>query len=188
MSERLHVMTSLVRRAVITGVDTLLYGALRQHQQQELEVLIQRNEQLHGKSSQGFVYQTIPYLVEHPQYHRVLPLHDLLLPDFTVWQVNWQTLFGNEATKVNLYLRRATVCCNFEEELFQIVPESLHDVIQQQVFQGSASALPLSDPESSFSFQKLFADVQANYPGMFELMAARRVTNILLGYSEVQGD
>lgn len=184
MNERPHVMTSLVRVAVITGVDALLYGALRQHQQQELEVLIQRNAQLQGNPSRGFVYQSVSYLVQNPQYRKVHTLHDELLLEFLTWQTNWQALYGIEASKVNQYLRRATVCCNYEEELFQIVPENLHDVIQQQVFKNATCTLPLPNPESPFCFKKLFADVQACYPGMFELMAARRVTNILLGYSE----
>lgn len=180
----LHDIPSYVRQTVIKEIDTLLYGALRHDQAQELDILIQRNDQLAGHPSRGFVYHSMPYLSTSPQYRRVHPLHETLVPDFLAWENHWQELYGREANKVNQYLRRAVACCNYEEELFYVVPESLHPVIKQHVFWDKATALPLTDPNSPFSFACLFKTVQQNYPGTFELMAARRVTNILLGYSE----
>ena len=178
------VMSYLVRNAVIEGILDVLYAALEQQVQIQIEQLIQKNNALYCREYRGFTFQGEHYLLTTQSRGKVMTLHPELEASFLLLKQQWWQDFGQERAQVEGYLKRAASSCQYEDELFWVVPESLHNRLAQ-ILDCKATVAPIQvDPDNPFSLQAQLVTLRRGYPNIFEKMAQRRVTNVLLGLTE----
>ena len=181
-------MTHVIRNLVIEDILAVLYQALEQQVKGQIEQMIQRNNTLYHREYRGFTFQGEHYLLATQSRGKVMTLHPELEASFLELKQQWWQDFGQERSHVDGYLRRATSACTYEDELFWVIPETLHSKLAQ-ILGYDKPAVPTDfNPENPFNFQTQLAVLRKGYPNIFERMAQRRVTNILLGYSEDRGD
>ena len=177
-------MSYLVRNAVIEGILDVLYAALKQQVQIQIEQLIQKNNALYCLEYRGFTFQGEHYLLPTQSRGKVMTLHPELEASFLLLKQQWWQDFGQERAHVNGYLNRATSACAYEDELFWVLPEALHLKLTQ-ILGYSKPAMPQeTNPDNPFSLQAQLVTLRRGYPNIFEKMAQRRVTNVLLGLTE----